>query len=84
MGTRKTVVFVTHSVEEAVRLSDRVAILATHPGRVRRVIPIDLPHPRDFNSAEIAGIRREIREEMREEMAAIARGRDGAPGPERR
>jgi NitT/TauT family transport system ATP-binding protein len=43
---RKTVLFVTHSVEEAVFLSDRVVVLTRSPGRIKQTIPIDLPRPR--------------------------------------
>jgi NitT/TauT family transport system ATP-binding protein len=43
---RKTVMFVTHSVEEAVFLSDRVVVLTRAPGRIKRIIDIDLPRPR--------------------------------------
>ena len=43
---RKTVLFVTHSVEEAVFLSDRVVMMTRSPGRIRQIIDIDLPRPR--------------------------------------
>jgi NitT/TauT family transport system ATP-binding protein len=45
---RMTVVFVTHSIAEAVLLSDRVVIMSPRPGRIRCVLPIDLPRPRSL------------------------------------
>ena len=45
--TRKTVVFVTHGIEEAVTLADRVVVLSAHPGTVKAIVPIDFPRPRD-------------------------------------
>jgi NitT/TauT family transport system ATP-binding protein len=44
--TRKTILFVTHDLDEAIYLSDRVLVLLPHPGRVHQVIDIDLPRPR--------------------------------------
>jgi NitT/TauT family transport system ATP-binding protein len=43
---RKTVLFVTHSVEEAVFLSDRVVVMTRSPGRIKEIVDIDLPRPR--------------------------------------
>jgi NitT/TauT family transport system ATP-binding protein len=45
---RKTVIFVTHQIDEAVFLSDRVIVFAASPGRVKDIITIDLPRPRPF------------------------------------
>jgi NitT/TauT family transport system ATP-binding protein len=51
---KKTIVFVTHNVREAVCLGDRVVLFSPHPGRIREEFHIDLPHPRDINSVELA------------------------------
>jgi len=62
---RKTVLFVTHSIPEAVFLSDRVVVMSPRPGRIERIIDIGLPRPRrlaDRESPAFAAHQREIRE----------------------
>jgi NitT/TauT family transport system ATP-binding protein len=51
---RKTILFVTHNVREAVCLGDRVVLLSPHPGRIQEQFRIELPRSRDINSVEVA------------------------------
>ncbi len=54
--SRKTTVFITHSIDEALCLGDRVMVMTAHPGRIKSIVDIDLPRPRD-----IAAIRTTLR-----------------------
>lgn len=44
---RKTCLFVTHDIEEAIILSSRIVIMSARPGRIKEIVPVDIPHPRD-------------------------------------
>jgi NitT/TauT family transport system ATP-binding protein len=57
---KKTILFVTHDIEESVQLADRVVVLSARPGRVRRVVDIDIPHPRDLSDPRYLQLRDEI------------------------
>ena len=71
--TRKTILFVTHSVGEAVRLADRIIVLHAHPGRIRREVRVDLPHPRNFDSPDITELVRLVRREIEDEVNRVNR-----------
>jgi NitT/TauT family transport system ATP-binding protein len=66
--TRRTIVFVTHNVREAVRLGDRVVLLTFRPGQVKREYKVDLPRPRHLEDVHVAGSAREILNDLREEI----------------
>jgi len=58
--TKKTIIFVTHSVDEAVFLADRLVVLTPRPARVCEIIPIEFNRPRDRTSVEFAQVRRKV------------------------
>jgi len=70
---RKTVVFVTHNVREAVRLADRIVLMGTRPGRILRDVTIDLPRPRAANDERVAWFAADVAGEIRSEVEKIAR-----------
>ncbi|MGE0719368.1 MAG: ABC transporter ATP-binding protein [Alphaproteobacteria bacterium] len=49
METRKTVLFITHSITESVLLGDRVVVMTPRPGRIMEIVPVPVPRPRDFS-----------------------------------
>lgn len=68
---KKTVIFVTHSIEEAAYLSDRVVIMSARPGRVKEILRIHLPRPRDYEmrlSPEFNEIKSRIWSTLKEEL----------------
>ncbi len=69
---RKTVLFVTHSVDEAIVLADRIVIIAGRPGRVREVLDIDLPRPRDDADPRFIAIKAHLKRSMLKESSTEA------------
>jgi NitT/TauT family transport system ATP-binding protein/sulfonate transport system ATP-binding protein len=67
--TRVTVIFVTHSVEEAALLADRVLVMSAGPGRIESDIAIELPRPRDVSSPEFNAVRRDLARRLTSHMA---------------
>jgi NitT/TauT family transport system ATP-binding protein len=68
---RKTVLFVTHQIDEAIYLSDRVIVMTRRPGRTKRIFPIDLPRPRDYEmrvTPEFNDLKLEIWHALKDEI----------------
>jgi NitT/TauT family transport system ATP-binding protein len=74
---RKTVLFVTHDIEEAIFLASRVLVMTARPGRIKADVAIDLPHPRHYTiktSPEFSGLKARLTEEIRVEAVLAAEG----------
>ncbi len=75
---RKTVLFITHDIEEAILLADQIYVMTARPGRIKRVIANPLPRPRDYEiiaSESFAELKREVLGLIREEsLTAVAQG----------
>jgi len=65
---RKTMIFITHSIDEAIILGDRVAVMASRPGRIKEVLTVDFPRPRDPAAVRAQGRYTEIRNHIWEEL----------------
>ncbi|AWN44921.1 sulfonate ABC transporter ATP-binding protein [Methylobacterium terrae] len=70
---RKTIVFVTHSIEEAIYLADRIVVLTYRPGRMKRDLIVPLPRPRDTASTEFNALKRELAGLVMEEQQRFTR-----------
>jgi len=70
--TRKTVVYITHSIEEALLLGDRTVVMTAQPGRIKRIIDVPFPHPRNLMtlsaSAEFGALKLDIWRVLEDEV----------------
>jgi NitT/TauT family transport system ATP-binding protein len=66
--TKKTAVFITHSVEEAIFFADRVFMMAAHPGTIKAEVLVDLPRPRHIEDVGFVELRAQLLAEMRTEV----------------
>ncbi|HSP14671.1 MAG TPA: ABC transporter ATP-binding protein [Thermoanaerobaculia bacterium] len=57
---KKTILFVTHDIEESVQLADRVVVMSQRPARIRRIVDIDIPHPRDLSAPRYIQLRDQL------------------------
>jgi len=72
---RKTVLFVTHDIDEAIFMANRVAVFSARPGRIKTELAVDLPHPRHYTiktSPEFMDLKARLTEEIRAESMAAA------------
>ena len=72
---RKTVMFVTHDIDEAIFMANRVAVFSARPGRIKADIPVNLPHPRHYTvktTPEFMELKARLTEEIRAEALAAA------------
>ncbi len=70
--TGLSVMFVTHSIEEAIFLADRVVVMSPGPGRIESEMTIDLPRPRDVSAPDFNDIRRELARKLHSNLARKA------------
>ena len=72
---RKTVIFVTHDIEEAIFLASRVVVMSARPGRIKADVAVDLPHPRHYTmktGPEFSALKAQLTEEIRSEAVLAA------------
>lgn len=69
-ANRKTIIFVTHSVDEAIYLADRIVVMTTRPGQIKKLIDVNMPRPRDRANQAYGKLSARILDMLEEEVAA--------------
>lgn len=67
-ATHKTILFVTHSVEEAIGLADRICLFSARPSHIKEIVAVDFPRPRDVTSDEFVELQRDLLASLDEEV----------------
>lgn len=73
MKTKKTIMFITHNIREAVCLADRIILLSTTPGRIKSEFFVELPRPRDDNDVNVAEYSTRIMKELKSEINKVVK-----------
>jgi ABC-type nitrate/sulfonate/bicarbonate transport system ATPase subunit len=68
LADRKTIVFVTHSISESIYLADDIVVMTARPGRIKTIVRVDLPRPRERAGAEFLAIARGVERLVKEEV----------------
>ena len=76
MEFRKTIIFVTHGIEESIYLADRVVVMTYRPGTIKRIVPVEIARPRDVGSHWFIAIQQEISSLVMEEQMRSSKGED--------
>lgn len=77
MEFRKTIVFVTHSIQESIYLADRVVVMTYRPGTVKKIVPVNIPHPRNISSPWFISLQQELTQMVMEEQERSQKAESG-------
>jgi NitT/TauT family transport system ATP-binding protein len=76
---KKTILFVTHSIEESIYLADRIVVMTYRPGKIKKDVSVSLPRPRDPSSAEFNDLKKQLSQLVMEEQSRLIQDEIKAP-----